>query len=229
MANASNEVERWEFGCLEWVQYAAKLGVRLIEEAGLDLRQYEWGFSEEYTHIPERLLAGRDKAGYHLMIHDGNVSGGPFLRDECLALLGFHVSIDWALIAHSSYYPFNTVGRKERLADHASLRADLRAAGVAFRWLGPGEGRKTSRRERRGAVKKGTARCPGCGSSHHGREDCPVWPPGVGEALASSKDNAKRLLRSPELEGLPETAWGVPIFSEMTEEQKARFVKLLGG
>ena len=104
MADASDQLKRWEFGSLEWVQYAAGLGVSLIGQSELILSRYEWGFSEEYTHIPERLLAGRDKAGYHMMIHNGQVSGGTTLPDECLALPGFHVSIDWALIAHSSYF-----------------------------------------------------------------------------------------------------------------------------
>ena len=99
------QIERWEFGSIEWVEYASGLGVSLLEQAELDLSRYEWGFSEEYTNIPERLLAGRDKAGYHLMIQNGKVSGGASLPDECLALPGFHASIDWALIAHSSYFP----------------------------------------------------------------------------------------------------------------------------
>ena len=97
-----------------------RLGVSLFEQSGLDLSRYEWGFSEEYTHIPERLLAGRDTAGYHLMIHNGKVSGGTSLPDECLALPGFHASIDWALIAHSSYFPFNVEGQRQRAADHAA-------------------------------------------------------------------------------------------------------------
>jgi hypothetical protein len=71
--------QRWEFGSIEWVEYAAGLGVALFEQSGLDLSRYEWGFSEEYPHIPERLLAGREKAGYHLMISGGRASGGPSL------------------------------------------------------------------------------------------------------------------------------------------------------
>jgi hypothetical protein len=43
-----------------------------------------------------------------------------------------------------------------------------------------------------------------------------------------NKDRTKRLRRSPELEDLPETEWGVPVFSQMTDEQKARFIALLG-
>ena len=34
--------------------------------------------------------------------------------------------------------------------------------------------------------------------------------------------------RAPELADFPKTKWGVPIVSEMSEEQKARFVALLG-
>lgn len=37
----SNEEERWDFGATEWCQFAGELGVRLIEEANLDLSKYE--------------------------------------------------------------------------------------------------------------------------------------------------------------------------------------------
>lgn len=229
MAETSPQVDRWEFGSIEWVQYAARLGVSLLEHSGLDLNEYEWGFSEAYTRIPERLLAGRHKAGYHLMIHNGRVSGGASLPDECLALPGFHVSIDWALIAHSSYFPFNIEGRQQRAADHAALRADLKAAGVLFEWSWPGNGRKGSPEEVvQDTTVKRLPRCPACESSDHDRQNCRVWPPGIGEVLAVNEDKTKRLLRSPELEDLPETEWGVPVFAEMTDDQKARFIKLLG-
>jgi hypothetical protein len=186
------QVQTWEFGSVEWVEYAAGLGVDLLEQSGLDITRYEWGFSEEYTHIPERLLAGRDRAGYHLMIHDGKVIGGTSLPDECLALPGFHVSIDWALIAHSSYFPFNVEGRQQRAADHATLRADLKAAGVPFTWTGPGYGRKDSAGNVAAVIAaKRRPRCPVCRSPDHDREDCPVWPPGVGEVLAQNKDKTK--------------------------------------
>jgi hypothetical protein len=214
--------QRWEFGSIEWVKYAAGLGVALIEQSGLDFTRYEWGFSEEYTHIPERLLAGREKAGYHLMIHEGKVTGGASLPDECLALPGFHASIDWALIAHSSYFPFNTDGIQQRAADQASLRTDLKVAGVSFVWNVPGFGEIA----KEDLVKDGP-RCPICRFTDHDRQHCPVWPPGVGEALGVNADKTKRLLRSPELEDLPETEWGVPVYSRMTNEQRARFTALL--
>ena len=217
------EHQQWEFGSIEWVEYAAGLGVALFEQSELDLSRYEWGFSEEYTHIPDRLLAGRSTAGYHLMVSGGKVSGGPSLPDECLALPGFHASIDWALIAHSSYFPFNAEGQRQRAADHAALRADLETAGVPFVWSVPGFGEIAPE-----DLSKSRPRCPICRSPDHDRQNCRIWPPGVGEVLAVNQDKTKRLQRSPELEGLPESEWGVPVFSQMTDEQKIRFVELLG-
>jgi hypothetical protein len=223
MGNESNQ-EIWEFGSLEWSQFAGELGVRLLEEANLDLSKYEWGFSEEYTHIPERLLAGRDKAGYYFMVHNGKVSGGASLPEECLALPGFHISIEWALIAHASAVIYDLAGQRKRGADAAVLNAELEAAGY---------GPKKSPKQ---AAEKREPRCPVCGSPDHDREHCPVWPPGIGEALSVDADKggglhnitAKRLKRSPELDDLPETEYRVPIFSKMTDEQKERFIKLLG-
>ncbi|KKL66465.1 hypothetical protein LCGC14_2144700, partial [marine sediment metagenome] len=74
-----NDIEEWEFGSLEWCKFAAETGVNLINQANLDLNKYEWGFSEDYIFIPKRLLAGRDKVGWHFMIHNGKVSGGASL------------------------------------------------------------------------------------------------------------------------------------------------------
>jgi len=224
MKNTNNQEEKWEFGSLEWCQFAAETGIRLIKQANLDLSKYQWGFSEEYTHIPERLLAGRDRAGWHFMIKDGKVSGGASLPEECLALPGFHVSVEWALIAHASSIIYNLAGQRRRGADAAALNADLEAAGYGAKKLP-----ETS------TVKK-EPRCPVCGSPDHDREHCPVWPPGIGEALSVDADKggglhnitAKRLRPSPEVKDLPMTEFGVPIFTKMTDEQKASFIKLLG-
>ncbi len=68
--------QKWEFASEDWCWYAAKLGVKMLKDANLDLSKYEWGFSEEYTHTPERLMAGRDLAGYYFMIKDGKTEWG---------------------------------------------------------------------------------------------------------------------------------------------------------
>jgi hypothetical protein len=47
----------------------------------------------------------------------------------------------------------------------------------------------------------------------------------VASAVSST---AKRLKPSPEVKDLPQTEWGVLILSEMTDEQKAGFYKLIG-
>ncbi|MGI9235392.1 MAG: hypothetical protein ACR2RD_17300 [Woeseiaceae bacterium] len=216
-----DELEKWEFGCLAWCEFAAALGNELIRKANLELERFSWGFSEEYLAIPERLLDGREVAGYHLMIRDGEVSGGPTIPEECLALPGFHVAIEWAPIAHSSYLPFNRVGHRERGAAHMRLRRELHAVGI-------GDGKWVLEHTMH---NDDYHRCPACGSLTHARADCPVWPPGIGEALGSNPDmtaNKWRLKRSPELEGFPETEWGVPIFQDMNREQQLRFLGLLG-
>lgn len=219
MANTENGFKRMEFGSLEWCQAAANLGVRLVEESDLDLAQFNWGFSEEYTSIPERLRAGREHVGYHFMIHDGRATGGASLPAECLTLPGFHVSVPWAHIAHSSYYPFNRDGWRERATTHSALRSDLQAAGIDPNWYSLHEEE---------AAGDGP-RCPVCGSTRHERPDCPVWPPGIGEVLAENTGKEPLWLkRSPELEDLAETEWGVPVFSEMTDGQKVRYIALVG-
>jgi len=217
------ELERWEFGCLAWCEFASRLGVQLIRNADLDLNSYAWGFSEEYTDIPARLLDGRDVAGYHLMIKDGEVSGGPFIPKECLALPGFHVAVEWPIIAHSSYLPFNNIGHQERGEAHMRLRRELHAVGIGDgKWVLESTMRNDDDADQM---------CRACGSLTHARVDCPVWPPGIGEALGSNPDSAAhkwRLKRSPELEGFPESEWGVPIFSDMDREQQERFLGILG-
>lgn len=213
-------IDKWEFGSLPWCEFAARLGIQLLSNAKLDLKGYAWGFSEQYLAIPERLLAGRPFAGYHLMIANGEISGGPGIPAECRSLPGFHVSIEWAPIAHSSYLPFNSVGHEERGEAHMRLRKELRAAGF-------GDGKWVLEH----TLQREADACPACGSLQHARPACPVWPPGIGEALGTNPDMAAhkwRLKRSPELEGFPETEWGVPVFQEMNDDQKRRFLCLMG-
>jgi len=197
-----NDLEKWEFGSLEWCQFAGETGVKLINQVNLDLDKYEWGFSEEYTHIPKRLLAGREKAGYHFMIHNGKVSGGASIPKECLELPGFHVVVEWALIAHASSFIYDLKGQKKRSNDEKILNNDLVMVGKGS--------------------KKNTLRSK------------PIWPPAIIEALVGIDGEglhnitARHLLHSPEVKEFPQTEYGVPILTEMTEEQKTRFYKLLG-
>jgi len=197
-----NDLEKWEFGSLEWCQFAAETGVKLIKQANLDLNKYEWGFSEEYTHIPKRLLAGRDKVGWHFMIKNGKVSGGASLPIECLELPGFHARVEWALIAHASSFIYDLKGQRKRFSEEEILNNDLTMVG---------KGRKTNSFKSK-----------------------PVWPPGIGEALVGIDGEglhnitARRLKHSPEVKDFPHTEYGVPILTQMTDEEKTRFYKLLG-
>ena len=197
-----NELEKWEFGSLEWCEFAAKTGVKLINQAKVDLSKYEWGFSEEYTHLPKRLLAGRDKAGFHFMIHNGKVSGGASLAIECLELPGFHVRIEWALIAHASSFIYDLKGQNKRMNDEQILDNDLMMVG---------KGRKTS------PYLNKPIWPPGIGEALMGID---------GEGLHNI--TARRIKHSPELKDFPHTEYGVPILTKMTDEEKTRFYKLLG-
>ena len=203
----SDGVERWEFGTREWCEFAAGLGVRLLAEAAADgrlaLEGLEWGFSEQYLHEPERLRRGWGDAtatpGYHLLISRGEISGGVGVPAECLATPGFHIAVPWAMIAHASLHCFNVAGAEERGAAQAQLWADLAAAGFHL------PGAEGNLNPRSGAFWPEALRPDGPGSSPLGAVDVtlPAWPP--------------RLLRSPELEGLPETPWGVPIYSNVSD------------
>jgi len=197
-----NDIEKWEFGSLEWCKFAAETGVKLIKQANLDLNKYEWGFSEEYTHMPERLLAGRDRVGWYFMIKNGKVSGGASLPDECLELPGFHARVEWALIAHASSFIYDLKGQNKRFKEEEILNNDLIKAGKV---------RKSN------PYKSKPIWPPGIGEALVGID---------GEGLHNI--TARRLKHSPEVKDFPHTEFGVPILTKMTDEEKERFYKLLG-
>ena len=197
-----NDLEKWEFGSLEWCKFAAETGVKLLNQANLDLDKYEWGFSEEYTHMPERLLAGREKAGFHFMIHNGKVSGGASLPIECLELPGFHARVEWAKIAHASSFIYDLKGQGKRGNDEKILENDLMMVG---------KGSKTN------TFRSKPVWPPGIGEALVGID---------GEGLHNI--TARRLMHSPEVKDFPHTEFGVPILTKMTDEEKTRFYKLLG-
>jgi hypothetical protein len=202
--------EKWEFASEEWCWYAAKLGMKMLEASELDLSTLNWAFSEEYTHTPKRLMGDRDLAGYYFMVKDGKVSGGAGVPQECLDVPGFHVRVEWGLIAHPSSFYYGREGSKLRGEGAAQLRKDLEAAGKGRPKIDP-NARKTN-------------------------YDGPTWPPGVGQSLSVEMENggglhnftALHLKPSPEVKDLPQTEWGVPILTEMTDDQKEEFYKLIG-
>jgi len=74
-----------EFGSKAWCEACAAYGVRLLKEAGLPAG-LQWGFSEDYTNPPARLLtAGRRRAAYWFMVANGKITGGDGISPKCRA------------------------------------------------------------------------------------------------------------------------------------------------
>ena len=196
--------EKYEFASRQWCELAADLGVRMIHDAGLDLDSYAWGFSEEYTHTPDRLMDGRQKAGYFFMITGGKVTGGIDIPPTCTSLAGFHVRLPWASIAHASSFFYGRQGQRQRSRDEA----------VMWRELKP----YRQKPEDEGLLKEAE------------------WPSAIGAALSDNAEQggglhnltAARLRHSAEVCDLPQTSFGVPIVSEMSAQQRQRFIALLG-
>ncbi len=193
-----------EFGSKAWCEACAKYGVQLLEEG--DLRaDTEWGFSEIYTYPPERLLAGgREMAAYYMMVKDGKVTGGDGAPEECRALPGFHVKIQWAAICNQSGSKYGREGQRQRSADEKAMFAEIEEYVGRPNPLGLG------------------GRAPA------------VWPPAVGAALGKGGEEGGGLHNiaatlqspSPEFADLPTSDMGVPVFSKMTEEQKKTLLAL---
>ena len=221
----------WEFASTQWCQHCGELGARLLGESDLDLSKFEWGFSEEYLRTPERLMAGREAAGYYFMVSNGEVSGGAGLPEACLALPGFHIAANWAAIASQSSYFYDPEGNRGRGADEATMWADIAKLGHTG-----SKGHFKGKQGQAAKAKQNAPTCRVCGSNEHIREDCPVWPPGIGEALSVDVDKgmglhnltAKALKHSPELLALPQTDWGVPDVARMNEAQRRDFLAMLG-
>ena len=193
-----------EFGSKAWCEACAKYGVQLLEEGDLGA-DTEWGFSEIYTYPPERLLAGgREMAAYYMMVKDGKVTGGDGAPEECRALPGFHVKIQWAAICNQSGSKYGREGQRQRSADEKAMFAEIEEYVGRPNPLGLG------------------VRAP------------VVWPPAVGAALGKGGEEGGGLHNiaatlqspSPEFADLPTSDMGVPVFSKMTEEQKKTLLAL---
>ena len=193
-----------EFGSKAWCEACAAGGVQMLEEANLPA-DLEWGFSEDYTHPPARLLeGGREKAAYYIMVKDGKVSGGDGAPDECKALPGFHIAIQWASICNQSRTKYGREGQRQRSEEERVMFAAIEEYVGRPNPLGLGGGPKA------------------------------VWPREIGAALGAGAEEGGGLhniaatlqVPSPEFADLPTTEMGVPDFGAMTDEQKKFFLKL---
>ena len=110
-----------EFGSAAWCQACAEYGVKILESADIP-DDLSWGFSEIYTHPPDRLVSDdRPMSGYYFMVKDGVVSGGDGVPEECLTLTGFHAKLRWAYICNQSRTLYGRAGQQERSQDEAEL------------------------------------------------------------------------------------------------------------
>lgn len=196
-----------EFGSKIWCETVAGYGAQLLQEANLP-SHLEWGFTENYTRPPERLLDEKRKlAAYFIMVRAGNVTSGDGLNEECLSLPGFHVEIQWASICNQSGSLYGRDGQRRR-SEHEQLM---------FREIAEYVGSSNPLGLKRGSKPA-------------------VWPREIGEALGQGSEQggglhniAARLQSpSPEFADLPTTDMGVPNFSAMSTEQKIYFLELCG-
>ena len=195
-----------EFGSKAWCEACGRYGVRLLEDGDLPA-DLAWGFSEIYTHPPARLLTGgRELAAYYIMVKDGQITAGDGAPEECRALPGFHVRLQWAAICNQSRSKYGREGQRQRSADEKVLFAAIEEYVGRPNPLGLGGGPKA------------------------------VWPPAIGAALGKGAEEGGGLHNiaaslqapSPEFADLPVTDLGVPDFARMTQAQRRDFVRLCG-
>ena len=196
-----------EFGSKIWCETVSGYGAQLLREANLPT-DLEWGFTENYTQPPKRLLDGdRRLAAYFIMVQDGKVTSGDGLNEVCLSLPGFHVEIQWASICNQSGSLYGREGQKRRSEHEQIMFREIAEYMDTANPLGLKRGSKP-----------------------------PFWPREVAEALSQGSEEggglhniAARLQSpSPEFADLPTTDMGVPNFSAMTTEQKRYFLDLCG-
>eukprot|EP00662_Eupelagonemidae_sp_cell21_P024870 gene24870-57461_t len=116
------------FGSFEQNTICMRLGVQLLEEAAaagergrmrdppaaagrLDLSSHEWGFSEEYTEPPPRILERQAKSTYWFMISGAGLA--------------------------PSLYIYGPAGQRQRARDEGQLYKDLKAFGKGRPPAGP--------------------------------------------------------------------------------------------
>ncbi|MDE0453014.1 MAG: hypothetical protein OXI90_14775 [Gammaproteobacteria bacterium] len=205
-----------EFGSKAWGEACVEAAIRMLEAANLPA-SITWAFSEHYTHPPARLMeGGRTHSGYYLMVKEGKVTGGDGILEEARTIPGFHAKVPWAAICNQSAALYGREGMRQRGVDQQAL----------FAAIGEYVGRENPF---------------GLDINKEGKPSVmldPVgpWPAEVGAALGEGAEEGNGLHNiaatlqtdSPEYAHLPVTALRVPIFAEMTDQQKADFVRLCG-
>ncbi len=205
-----------EFGSKAWGDACSEASIKILEGAGLP-DSINWAFTEDYTHPPERLmLDGRTHAGYYIMVKAGKVSAGDGIIEEALHLPGFHVQLPWAYIANQSGALYGREGQQQRSRDEAALMKSI------VEYLG---------RENPFNLRLNKE-----GEPTYMLEPVGAWPKEVGLALGDGSEEGNGLhniaatlqTNSPEFKNLPVTPLGVPVLSEMSDEQKVSFLSLCG-
>lgn len=204
-----------EFGSRAWGEACAAAAIEILEAANLP-SEIEWAFTEEYLHPPARLMeGGRELSGYFIKVHGGEVTGGDGVPAECLELPGFHVRAVWGVICNQSRALYGPAGQAQRAVEQAALMeavAEYVGRPNPFELALDEDGKPSHLLQ------------PG------------FWPDEVAAAIREGNDEGNGLHNiaatlqapSPEFEGLPVTDLLVPIFDQMTEQQKEDFVALCG-
>ena len=205
-----------EFGSKAWGEACANASVKILQAANLP-KSINWAFTEDYSHPPERLMEnGRKNSGYYIMVKNGEVSAGDGIIAEARALPGFHVQLPWAYIASQSGVIYGKAGQQQRSQDESQLMKDV-----------------TMYLNRENPFELGLDKQ---GAPSYLLEPIGPWPAEVGKALGEGSEEGNGLHNiaatlqsaSPEFADLPLTDTKVPLFSEMSEQQKESFLSLCG-
>ena len=205
-----------EFGSKAWGEACANASAKILQAANLP-KYINWAFTEDYSHPPERLMEnGRKNSGYYIMVKNGEVSAGDGSIAEARALPGFHVQLPWAYIASQSGVIYGKAGQQQRSQDESQLMKDI-----------------TMYLNRENPFALGLDKQ---GAPSYLLEPIGPWPAEVGKALGEGSEEGNGLHNiaatlqsvSPEFADLPLTDTKVPLFSEMSEQQKESFLSLCG-
>jgi hypothetical protein len=194
-----------EFGSRAWGEACAAAAVKILEAANLPV-DFEWAFTECYTHPPARLMqGGREKSGYYIIVKDGKITGGDGEPEEALAIPGFHIRARWAALCNQSGALYGKEGGQKRAEGERAMRE---------------------------AIERYVGRPNPYGEEQPSKI---YWPKEVGGPLMAGSEDGNGLhniaatmqVQSPEFLDYPVTEMRVPIFDDMTDEQKRDFLDLL--